>query len=198
MAGFFPLTLTETFGKSNVLFLHTAGWLEGEELMVCGSLYPAVLFWQGLGWCSVTAVLIISRAPQFRFILGCFPVSWKQRHCQECQAFAAGSTTDQSLASNSAFPALMCETKHWGHLIDFLVITKIKGLLLFVCLIFFASDFFILPPGLGYLLKELHAEMLNSRENSVIQHHSPLGNSWMHCHYRNLSTSLSVFLGEKI
>lgn len=44
MAGFFPLTLTETFGKSNVLFLHTAGWLEGEELMVCGSLYPAVLF----------------------------------------------------------------------------------------------------------------------------------------------------------
>lgn len=89
--------------------------------------------------------------------------------------------TDQSLASNSAFQALMCETKHWGRLIDFLVITEIKGLLLFlfVCLIFFffSSDFFILPPGLGYLLKELHAEMLNSRENSVIQHHSPLGNS---------------------
>lgn len=46
--------------------------------------------------------------------------------------------TDQSLASNSAFQALMCETKHWGRLIDFLVITEIKGLLLFlfVCLIF--------------------------------------------------------------
>lgn len=93
----------------------------------------------------------------------------------------------------------MCETKRWGSLIDFLVITEIKGLLLFVCLFdFFASDFFIPPPGLGYVLKELHAEMLNSRENSVIQHYSLLGNSWMHCHYRNLNTSLSVFPGEKI
>lgn len=86
--------------------------------------------------------------------------------------------SDQSLAPNSAFQALMCETKHWGNLIDFLVITEIKGLLLFVCLFdFFAAGFFIPPPGLGYVLKELHAEMLNSRENSVIQHYSLLGNS---------------------
>lgn len=44
MVIFFSLTLTETFGKGDALFLHTAGWLEGEVLMVCGSLYPARLF----------------------------------------------------------------------------------------------------------------------------------------------------------
>lgn len=58
--------------------------------------------------------------------------------------------SDRYLASNSAFHALMYETKHWGSLIDLLVITEIKAFVgLFVCLIF-ASDFFILPPGLGY------------------------------------------------
>lgn len=167
--------------------------------MVCGSLYPTVLFWQGLGWCSVTAVLIISRAAPFRLILGCFPVSWKQRHCQECQAFAAGSTHWPALGFKLCISNLDVWDKALGTF-DWLSSYYWDQRLAFVCLFdfFFASDFFILPPGLGYLLKELHAEMLNSRENSVIQHHSPLGNSWMHCHYRNLSTSLSVFPGEKI
>lgn len=98
--------LIETFGKWNVFFLHTCGRLWSEELMVCGSLYPTVLLWQRLGWWSVTAVLIISRALQFRPILGSFPVSWKQRHCQECQAFAAGSTHWPVLGFKLCFSSL--------------------------------------------------------------------------------------------